>query len=181
MFERLPSCTETSSPTFTWKLGISTLRPLTRDVSVGDELARLRARRCVTKTIDDVIQSAFEQREEVLAGHAFHSHGPLEVEPELALQHPVYAFDLLLLAKLFAVADELGAAHVAAMLAGRLSAAFLDRAAGLVAPLALQKELHSFPAAQTAHRSTISCQDLLLRLLSKQANQCPSTSKSLQA
>ena len=55
------------------------------------------------------------------------------------------------------------------MLAGRLCTALLDWAAWLVAPLALQKEFHSFPAAQPADRASISCQDQLLRLLSQQA------------
>ena len=42
--------------------------------------------------------------------------GALEVEPELALQQAVDALDLLLLAKLKAVAEDLGTA--AAVLAG---------------------------------------------------------------
>jgi hypothetical protein len=71
----------------------------------------------------------------------------LEIEAKLPLQHSVYAFDLLFFAQLFAVADELSTADVAAVLARRLSTALLDRAARLIASLALQKEFHSFPAA----------------------------------
>ena len=40
----------------------------------------------------------------------------------------------------------MGAADVATVLARRLSTPLLDWAAGLIAPLTLQKEFHSFPA-----------------------------------
>ena len=93
------------------------------------------------------VQPAFEQRQKILSRHAFHPDGSLKVEPELALKHSVNAFDLLLLAELYSVADELGSADVAAVLAGWLRSALLDRATGFVAALALQKEFHSFPAA----------------------------------
>src|SRR5262249_12897611 len=126
------------------------------DVTMADQLPGLRTRHRVAETIDDIVEATFEQGEQVLAGDAFRAYGALEIEPELALQHAVNAFDLLLLAQLLAVTDELGATDVAAVLAGWLRAAFFNRAARLVAALALQKQLHSFPAAETAHRATIS-------------------------
>src|SRR5205085_8587876 len=102
------------------------------DVTMADELPRLRARHGVAQTVNDVVEATLKQGKQVLAGDAFGAHGALKIEPELALQHAVDAFDLLLLTQLLAVAAELGAADVAAMLAGRLRAAFLDGAARLV-------------------------------------------------
>jgi hypothetical protein len=127
-------------------------------VAVTDKLARLRSAGSIAEAIDDIVETAFKQREKIFARHALHTHGALEVEPELALQHAVYTFYLLLFAQLLAVSYELRSANVAAMLTRRLGAAFFNRAARLVASLALQKQLHSFPAAQTAHRTTVSCQ-----------------------
>ena len=74
--------------------------------------------------------------------------GALEVEAELALEQAVDALDLLLLAKLHAVAEDLGTA--AAMLAGRVVAA-LDRALVLETAVALQKQLHALAPAEPAN------------------------------
>ena len=73
-----------------------------------------------------------------------------EVVAELALQHAVHPLDLLLLAELDAVALHLRPA--APVLAGGVPAA-LERALLLEAAVALQEELHAFPAAQPADRS----------------------------
>jgi hypothetical protein len=113
------------------------LATIDRDMTVTHKLARLRARCGIAKTINDVVQAALEKGEQVFARYAFHTNGPLEVEPELSFQHAVYSLDLLFLAKLFAVTYELRPANIATVLTWRLSAAFLDWAARLIAPLAL--------------------------------------------
>src|SRR6185295_3179050 len=72
----------------------------------------------------------------------------------------VHSLDLLFLAKLQAVSDNLGLA-IAPVLTGR-EVTFLDGARGLEAALPFKEQLHGFPAAQTANRSCISSQFSLL-------------------
>jgi hypothetical protein len=73
--------------------------------------------------------------------------GALKVETELTLQESVDPLDLLLLAELKAVAEDLGAAT--AVLTGRVIAP-LDRALVLETTIALQKELHALTPAEPA-------------------------------
>src|SRR5690606_13190004 len=78
---------------------------------------------------------------------------------ELALQHPVHALDLLLLAKLQAVVAGALAADPAVL--ARLG---VDLALGIErAPRALQEEIRPFPAGKLRLRSDITCHFTFLR------------------
>src|SRR5213593_1307101 len=103
--------------------------------------------------MDDVVQAHLEQFQEVLAGHTLLALGPVEVLPELALEHAVDALGLLLLAQLHAEGRELAA--VEAVLAGRIVAP-LDGALVGEATGALEEQLHALAAAQAALRVTVS-------------------------
>src|SRR5262249_15328823 len=68
------------------------------EVAVPHELPRLGARGGEAEPIDDVVESALEELEQRLAGHAARTVGHLEVAAELALEDAVDAAELLLLA-----------------------------------------------------------------------------------
>lgn len=55
------------------------------DVAVPDYLSGLSAGGSVTQPVNRVIETAFDKREQVLAGYAFHPNGPLKIEAELPL------------------------------------------------------------------------------------------------
>src|SRR5947209_2503381 len=123
------------------------------EVAVGHHLPGLAARGGEAEAVHDVVQPQLEQPQEVLAGHALLALGPVEVLPELALEHAVNALGLLLLAQLHAEGGELAA--IQAVLAGRIVAP-LDRALVGEAAGAFQEQLHALAAAQAALRVTVS-------------------------
>ena len=92
-------------------------------MAVPDELPRLVVRRCETQPDEDVIQPAFELREQVFAGDAFLPDGLLEVGPKLVLENAVNPLHFLFFAKLKAVSDDLRLA-IAPVLARREIASF---------------------------------------------------------
>src|SRR5438552_6460153 len=118
------------------------------DVSVPDELPRLRARRRESERVDDVVETQLELAKKHFAGDAFLCCGAREVEPELALQQAINALDLLLLAKLQSVAENLGAAP--AVLAGRVIAALVG-ALVLETAVPFEEQLHALTPAQPAN------------------------------
>ena len=89
-------------------------------MAVAHELPRLRARGREAEAVDHVVEAPLEQLQQRLAGDAARAVGHLEVAPELVLEHPVDALDLLLLAQLQAVAHELRLAQLAVLPGGRL-------------------------------------------------------------
>ena len=91
------------SPGLTSMLGMSHLLAVDRDVAVGDHLAGRRPVDGEPEPVDDVIQPALQDREQLLAGVADGPGGELEVAAELALQHAVEPLELLLLAEADAV------------------------------------------------------------------------------
>src|SRR5512140_426532 len=121
-------------------------------VPVPDELAGLRARAREAEPVHDVVETALEQREQVLARDAPHALGLLEREAELALENPVEALDLLLLAELDAVPEDLRPA-LAVLTRGEIAA--LDGALVGEAAVPLEEQLHSFAPAQPADRFAI--------------------------
>src|ERR1051326_8429217 len=118
------------------------------DVSVADERARLRAGGSEAEGVDDVVEPKLELAKKILAGDAGALLRASEVRAELALQKSVDALDLLLLAKLNAIAENLGTP--AAVLAGGVITA-LDGALVLETAIALQEELHSLSTAKPAN------------------------------
>src|SRR5436309_10380097 len=98
------------------------------DVPVAHELASLRTRGRETQGVDDVVQTSLELLEQVGARDPFAPLRLREGQPELALEQAVDPLDLLLLAELDSVPEQL--APPAAVLAWRVGAA-LGRALGL--------------------------------------------------
>src|SRR5438105_581219 len=75
-----------------------------------DDLARLSPAGAKAHAVNHVVQPALEPNEQVFAGDAFLVRSFFKPVAELPLQQPVDPAQLLLLAKLQAVADELGLA-----------------------------------------------------------------------
>jgi len=117
------------------------------EVAVADDLARLGPRGCETKAVNDVVEAGLEHAQERLARDALGLGGLLVVVAELLLENAVVAAGLLLLAELQEVLRLLD--PTAAVLTRRVAAA-LDSALLGQAALALQEELHAFPAALLA-------------------------------
>src|SRR3569623_164458 len=118
---------------------------------VGDQLAGLGAVVRDTHAVDDVVQAALEQAQQILAGVALEGRRLGVVVAELTLEHAVDALDLLLLAQLVGV---VGHAHarVGAMLAGLV----LQLALGVQRTgRALQAEIRTLAAGELAGSSTI--------------------------
>src|SRR5207249_3521472 len=116
------------------------------EVPVAHQLPRLGARGAEAEAVDDVVQPALEVLEEHRAGDPLAGLGPLEVVPELGLEHPVEAPGALLGAQLDAVVAHLAAAGHA-VLAGRQLLPPLQGALG-DALLALEEELDALAAAE---------------------------------
>src|SRR5436190_12357285 len=138
------------------------LAPVDAEVPMAYELARLGARGRQPESVDDVVEPPLQQLQQRLAGDPARPVGHLEVAPELVLQHAVDALDLLLLAQLQTVPDQLRLAQLAVL--PRRQVALLDCALLRVAALALQKELHAFAPAQPADRTDVTCHSLLFLL-----------------
>src|SRR5207245_11062750 len=128
------------------------LAPVHWQVVVVHDLPALAARGGEAQAMDDVVQAELEELLEVLAGHPLLALGPVEVLPELALEHAVDALGLLLLAQLHAEGGELAA--IQAVLAGRIVAP-LDRALVGEAAGAFQEQLPALAAAQAAIRGPV--------------------------
>src|SRR5262249_9533528 len=103
--------------------------------------------------IDDVVEAALEQHQQVLAGDALHARRLVVVAAELALGDAVDALDLLLLTQLLAVVRQLLAPRLT-VLAGRIRAPLQAALVG-VAAIALQEELHVFSTAQTTNGTDV--------------------------
>ena len=132
------------------------------EVSVVHELTRLRTAHRKAETVDDVVQPALADGEQILAGLARTALGHIKVAPELALEQPVVPLGLLLLTHLLAVLG--GLAPALTVLSGRIGAV-LHSALLSVAPVALQKELLALPAALAADGVGISCHFFLPPLI----------------
>src|SRR5262249_19868269 len=126
---------------------------------VGDDLASLPARSGHPQPEHDVVETALQELQEVLAGDALLGFRPREVAAELGFEHPVDPFGLLLLAQLDAVRRRLAAAKP--VLAGRIVAP-LDRALLGEAARPLEKELDALAPTLPADRLVISSHPVLL-------------------
>src|SRR6476661_5952662 len=131
-------------------------------MAVANELPRLRPRRGQPEPVDDVVEAAFEQLQQRLAGDPARPVRHLEIAAELVLQHAVDSLDLLLLAQLQTVAHELRLPQLAVL--SRRQVALLNRALLRIAALPLQEELHAFAPAQPADRTDVTCHSLLFLL-----------------
>jgi hypothetical protein len=118
------------------------------EVTVTYELASIRAGVRKTGTINDVIETALEHREEMIPGDALHGAGLFEETAELTFHQSVHPLDLLLLTKLETVFGELNPtlAMLAWWISTTLESAFFGEAA-----IALKKELLVFAAANTTN------------------------------
>ena len=126
---------------------------------VTDQLTGLGAAHGKAQTIDHVIQTGLQDRQQVITGDARLLVGHLEVVTELALQHAVIALGLLLLAQLQAILGQLLVSSIAVH--ARSIRTTLQGALIRIAAIALQEELLALSAAQAANCSGISCHNLL--------------------
>jgi len=123
------------------------------------ELPRLPARSGETGPINGIVQSAFEQEQQVFTCDALHARRAFKVISKLTFEDEVDAFDLLLLAQLLAIANQgLTAAQRITVLPGRLRATLFNGARGFVASITFEKKLCTFAATQSAHRVSIPSQ-----------------------
>src|SRR6185369_14550046 len=123
------------------------------EVAVANQLARLRVVGREAEAVDDVVQAALQELQQVLAGDALHPDRLVVVAAELALGQAVDSLDLLLLAQLRAVVRDLATARLP-VLAGRVGAA-LVAALVRVAAVPLEEQLHVFAPAEPANRSRV--------------------------
>ena len=118
-----------------------------QDVSMGDQLACLRAGLCKAGAIDDIVQASLEQCEQFLTGVACATCGHCKVTAELFLEHAVKAFETLLFADADAVVREFPSTP--AVHAGRV-VSFNDGALRRIAASSLKVELDAFSSAELA-------------------------------
>ena len=78
-------------------------------MTVHNRLPGSGTRRGKADPVDDIVQTALQQRHERLAGIALAPLGPREIGAELALKNPVIMLDLLLLTQMEAVLGRLAA------------------------------------------------------------------------
>src|SRR5690606_42007786 len=108
------------------------------NVAVIDQLACLAARRCKARTVNDVVQTAFEHEQKVLARNALLPQGLFEIIAKLFFEDKVNSLYFLLFTKLLAIAGK----HLAAgrsVLSRGVGAALFDSAGGLETTVALQE------------------------------------------
>src|SRR5882672_6522732 len=103
------------------------LAPVDADVTVAHELAGLASRHREAQPENHVVQAAFEQLEQHLAGHALPLRGLFKIVAELRFEQVVNSLDALFLSQLFAVTDRL-ATRVRAVLSGWIGPSLFDRA-----------------------------------------------------
>jgi hypothetical protein len=120
---------------------------------VGDQLTSAQPIGSKTQAVNDIIESAFQDRQQLLAGVFRGARGQFKVATELAFENAVKALEFLFLAQPDAIFARLAAARVHT---GRLIAA-LNRALGGVATGAFQEQLDAFPAAHLAFEIESSC------------------------
>src|SRR6185503_15577629 len=125
------------------------------DVTVANELSRGLAARGETHAVHNVVETALESGEKIVAGDARHRGDALERVAELVLAHAIDALDLLLLTKLLRILRHLATAggRRSVLTRGRrttLDGALLGKALG-----SLEKQLGSFATALAAAWSGI--------------------------
>ena len=124
------------------------------EVTVVDQLTSLAAGVGQTQTEHNVVQTAFQDCQQVFACLAGTADGHLEVAAELALQNAIESLGLLLFTELLAILGALAAAL--AVLAGS-ECTIVHCALVGVAAVALQEELLALSAALAANCFSISC------------------------
>lgn len=122
------------------------LMTVQRKDAVADQLTGLSPGVGEAEAVHDVVQTAFEESEQVRAGHALRHIGVDEVTVELLFQNAINATHLLLFTQLDGVVAQFFTG--AAMLTGRVGAAVKGALVG-EATVALQQELRAFTTAQT--------------------------------
>src|SRR5450830_389908 len=120
---------------------------------VGHQLTRFSASRAEAHTINDVVQTRFQQLQQCFAGVALATVRFSEVATELALEHAVDTLDLLLFAQLVAVVRSASTRSATVLTwLGIQFALGIQRAA-----CALQEQVGAFAAGKFCFWSDITC------------------------
>src|SRR6185437_535561 len=118
------------------------------DRAMRHELARFGARRSQSHPVDDVVETRFEELQQVRARRALALRRLGEIAPELPLEHTVDPAQLLLFAELMAVVRRARAGpHAMLARLGVELALRVERS-----PRAFQEEVGAFPSRQLAFR-----------------------------
>ena len=105
-----------------------------------------------TEPVNNVVEPSLQYHQEILAGDPAGLFRCLETAPELLLEQPVHALDLLLLPELEAVFRELEPSL--AVLTRRVVAPF-NGALVRVTPLSLEKQLQILSPAEPTHGTMV--------------------------
>src|SRR6185503_12689931 len=120
------------------------------DVAVTNELSRCLAARGEAHAVHDVVETALESGEKIVAGDARHRCHALERVAELVLAHTIDALDLLLFTKLLGILRHLATAGSRSSVLARGRRTTLDGALLGEALGSFEKQLGSFAAALAA-------------------------------
>jgi len=112
-----------------------------------DQLTRLLATRGKPETVNDIVESRFEQLQERRAGHAFRFFRFGKIAAELFFKDAVNAARLLFFAQLGREIARFTSERAGRSVLTWHEIAALDCALGCVAPLAFQEKLFAFAAA----------------------------------
>jgi len=123
-------------------------------MTVSNKLTGFLTAVCKSDSVNHVVKAALKKAEKVFTGNALGFVCLFKVALELTLKNPVVSLCLLLLAELKTVF--LYILSSCAMLTGNVRALLKSALSGKAA-VAFKKELGSFSAAESAHRSSISC------------------------
>ena len=143
--------------------GIAGFEQIRRDVdfftvdqimTMANKLSAFRAGIGPAQQINDIVQTAFADAQQVFARDALLAFSHKEIFMELPFLNTVITPCLLLRAQLQTIFGSLFAALT--VLAGRISAAF-NGAFARIAAFTLQEKLFAFAAAQFADRTGLSC------------------------
>ena len=74
---------------------------------MSNKLSCLIVRGCKAESHDDIVQTAFQLGEQVFTGDALLASGLLEIAAKLIFENSVNSFDLLFLAQLQSISDDL--------------------------------------------------------------------------
>ena len=127
---------------------------------MSNQLACVRSGMSKTHSIDHVVQTRFEEVQQVRAGYSPSLVGDFEIAAELTFENAINPFRLLFLAELQGIIGNFP--HSALAMVSGWIIAFINRASGRQAALSLQHKFLPFTSAESAYWTSITCHGLIL-------------------